>query len=101
MIRSVSIYTVIQKLRDTETGEILGLAPNFDNNIALIARGYPQDVERRNDKLIELFIDFLNQNHKAVSYYNEMRIPEITENMIEECIDKTGFPVDREYMFPI
>ena len=43
---------------------------------------------------MQLFADFLNQNQKAVSYFNEMRIPEITEKMIEECINKTGFPVD-------
>lgn len=64
----------------------------------MIARGYPKDVERKNDKLIQLFIDFLSQNQKATSYFNEMRIPEITGEMIEECIDKTGFPVDREYI---
>ena len=31
-------------LRDVHTGEILSLAPNYDNNIALIAKGYPTDV---------------------------------------------------------
>ena len=28
-------------LRDTNTGMLMSLAPNFDNNMALIARGYP------------------------------------------------------------
>jgi hypothetical protein len=28
-------------LRDTKTGELIGFAPNYDNNMALISRGYP------------------------------------------------------------
>ncbi len=31
-------------LRSRETGEILSMAPNFDNNMALISRGYASDL---------------------------------------------------------
>lgn len=31
-------------LRDIETGKILGMAPLYDHNIALITRGYLSDV---------------------------------------------------------
>ena len=41
-------------LRDVKTGKLLGLAPNFDNNMALIARGYPTSTQK-NDLLIALF----------------------------------------------
>ena len=30
-------------LRDRDTGKVLRMAPNFDNNIALISRGYGAD----------------------------------------------------------
>jgi hypothetical protein len=42
-------------LRDAKTGVILSMAPNFDNNIALFARGVPQDLSRAKDKLISLY----------------------------------------------
>ena len=31
-------------LRDSDNGKILGLAPNFDNNMALISRGYTSNI---------------------------------------------------------
>lgn len=42
-------------LRDVATGEILGMAPLFDHNIALISRGYPRNLTRANDRLIHDF----------------------------------------------
>ena len=46
-------------LRDVETGNIISLALNYDNNIALISKGYPSDVTRENDGLIRFFRDFI------------------------------------------
>jgi len=46
-------------LRDAETGGIASLAPNYDNNMALIARGYPKNIQRKNDVLIDCFIDLI------------------------------------------
>ena len=40
-------------LRDIDTGEIISLAPNFDNNVALISRGYPKDVSREKMDLLD------------------------------------------------
>jgi hypothetical protein len=40
-------------LRDPDTGEILSLAPFYDHNISLIARGYPKNEP--NDMLISDF----------------------------------------------
>lgn len=33
-------------LRDAKSRDILGLAPNFDNNMALISRGYPKNISQ-------------------------------------------------------
>lgn len=52
-------------LRDITTGEVLGLAPNFDNNITLISRGYSKNIERKNDKLINNFIELLQKSSDA------------------------------------
>ncbi len=34
-------------LRNNNTGDVIGLAPNFDNNMALISREYPRNVNRK------------------------------------------------------
>lgn len=79
-------------LRDVLSGEVLGMAPNFDNNIALIARGYPKGVQRKNDRLISFFIELLHNNPEAASLF---RPPEVTHEMIASCAEKVPLDVDR------
>lgn len=83
-------------LRDIKTGAIVSLAPNYDNNIALISRGYPSTTDRSNDKLISLLIELLNENDKAKELFCKLQIPTITEDMITECISEIGIEVDKE-----
>lgn len=85
-------------LRDVQTGEILSLAPNYDNNIALIAKGYPTDVSRQKDGLIRFFKEFIGSCPSAREMYMGMNIPAITETVIDECINEIPFDVDREYI---
>ena len=74
-------------LRDPATGEFIGFAPNFDNNMALISRGYPSKA-KTNDMLVMLFNDLLDE-------YPEYRsvIPEVTEELVRETISKIGMRV--------
>ena len=85
-------------LRDVKTGKILSLAPNYDNNIALIAKGYLSDVRRTHDGLIGFLKAFLQDCEEARELYREMRLPEITEDIIDECLDEIPIEVDREYI---
>ena len=85
-------------LRDVKTGKILSLAPNYDNNIALIAKGYPSDVRRTHDGLIGFLKAFLQDCEEAQELYREIRLPEITEDIIDECLDEIPIEVDREYI---
>lgn len=66
-------------LRDVNSGEILSLAPNYDNNIALISNGYPSDVLRKHDGLIRFFKEFLSSSYEARKMYRQMKLPKITE----------------------
>ena len=74
-------------LRDTRTGEFLGLAPNYDNNMALISRGYPVKPSA-NDLLIVLLNDLLDE-------YPEYRVylPEVPEEAVRDTIAKIGMRV--------
>jgi len=85
-------------LRDVSSGKVLGLAPNFDNNIALISRGYPKNIERQNDKLIGMFVELLQNSTDAADYFIRIRHPEITESLIMECCKKVPIEVDSKYI---
>lgn len=81
-------------LRDPKTGNIVKLAPNYDNNIALISRGYPRFIKRKNDTLIDLFIELLESNKEALRLFKDLNIPVITDELIRRCISETPFDVD-------
>lgn len=77
-------------LRDPATGELLGAAPNFDNNMALIARGYPTKVSK-NDILITLFADLLDEYPQ---YKNIL--PTVTEELLQKIIEQIGMRVRKK-----
>lgn len=67
-------------LRDTATGELLGLSPLFDHNMALISRGYPK-APKKSDLLIRLFNDLLDSHAEYKEYF-----PAVTEEIIRDTI---------------
>ncbi len=85
-------------LRDIESGKILSMAPSFDHNIALIARGYPSDRSREKDGIIRIFRGFLQQNEIAREMLRNMKLPRITEELLDECLNAAPFEVDRAFI---
>ena len=81
-------------LRDVESGAILRMAPNYDNNIALFARGVPRDLGRANDKLISLFCELPERDRRALEIAKQFPVP--TKEMIKGCISQIAIPIDRE-----
>lgn len=75
-------------LRNVKNGEILGLAPNFDNNMALISRGYPKNITRKNDFLIKLFNELTEYDERLKKY-----IPPLNEEFIKNTIKSVGMRV--------
>ena len=75
-------------LRDINTGDVLGLAPNFDNNMALISRGYPKNIKRKNDIFVSLFNELLEFDNRLKKY-----IPPLTEEIILKVIKSVGMRV--------
>ncbi|MBQ2443716.1 MAG: HipA domain-containing protein, partial [Clostridia bacterium] len=74
-------------LRDIKTGKLIGFAPVFDHNMALIARGYPKTVSK-NDILICLFNDFIN-NHTEFKKY----LPIVTEDVLKSVLATVNMKV--------
>ena len=78
-------------LRDALTGEIISLAPNFDNNMALIARGYPREISRKNDTLARYFNELLVYDPSLRKH-----IPQITEGDIRAVLSKIKIRIRSE-----
>ncbi|MBE7015399.1 MAG: hypothetical protein E7417_01080 [Ruminococcaceae bacterium] len=75
-------------LRDADSGDVLELAPNFDNNMALISRGYPKNITRKNDLLIKLFNELIDYDISLKQY-----IPTLSEDLIKNVIKSVGMRV--------
>lgn len=74
-------------LRDAKTGDLLSLAPNFDNNLALIARS-PLPEDPRDDGFIASFLRFVKGNEDARARYAKMVFPTIREEDIQERVEE-------------
>jgi hypothetical protein len=75
-------------LRDVQSGQVIGFAPNFDNNMALISRGYPKNIERKKDLLIQLFNQLTNYDPSIKEH-----LPTVTEDIIRVVIKKLNMKV--------
>ncbi len=75
-------------LRNVNTGKILGLAPNFDNNMALISRGYPKNIKRKNDVLVKLFNELMSYDETLKMY-----IPVLTAEMVSGVVRELNMRV--------
>lgn len=82
-------------LRDVKNGELIGLAPNFDNNMALIARGYPSKP-KANDMLIRTFCEVL----EVYPNYREY-LPSVTEEVVREVIERLHMRVKTQAIIDI
>ncbi len=70
-------------IRDTQTGDLLSLAPVFDHNMALISRGYPKKASDK-DLLISLFNDFIKSHTECKKY-----LPVVNADIIKKSIKDT------------
>ncbi|MBQ7838252.1 MAG: HipA domain-containing protein [Clostridia bacterium] len=105
-IRMIFLDTVTQNpdrhtnnfglLRDVESGKLISLAPNFDNNMALIARGYPKNINASNDLLIKLFVEVIEEYPEYTKY-----IPEINEQNVRKVLSKLNMKVRTQVIVDI
>ncbi len=79
-------------LRDIKTGELIGLAPNYDNNMALISRGYPSKPGAK-DMLISIFNELMEEYPQYREY-----IPEVTKETVRDVIAKLNMRVKSQVL---
>lgn len=79
-------------LRDSDTGKIVKLTPNFDNNIALISRGYTSTEVSKSDLLITLWKEFVNANKI------EFKKPLLERETVKQIAESIDIDVDKSYV---
>ena len=84
-------------LRDQKTSQVLSMAPNFDHNIALVARGY-DDSPRKSDLMMEFLVELEGQTHAVSRYLSRHPKPIITPELIAQGCIQTGMTVDVDYV---
>lgn len=83
-------------LRDQVTGNILSLAPNFDNNLSLLRAANHLYGDPTRDGLINLFLKFVKNNPQAETFFQQNSLPLLTEKMIQECLDNIPIKEDEK-----
>ena len=83
-------------LRDKKNGKIISLAPNFDNNVALISRSEVLNLNAKDDGLIKMFAKFIKNNKTAYELYREIKLPKLTKQIIHDCFKQIDIKKDKE-----
>lgn len=81
-------------LRNSETGEIVKMAPNFDNNIALIFDKYPEVSSAK--ILREDFVNLLLSDSEIYKEYKDLEIKELDSLKIDNILKEINLNVDKE-----
>ena len=81
-------------LRNRKTGKIVSLAPNFDNNLALLGYDRKLKMKPSEDGLIKPFIKFLKNNKEAYKRFKTIKISKLNNKNIEKCIEQTRIDAD-------
>ena len=82
-------------IRDRKTGEIISLAPNFDDNLCLISRSTKLDSSNK-EGLLTYFIKFLRSNLNAKQLLKEANLDVIDDSLLDRCFKRISIKVDEE-----
>lgn len=80
-------------MRNWETGSVISMAPNFDNNLSLIAQGYARTTERR-DLVVKDFITLISNRNYEIPAMNE----EMVSDVFNKCQNQFETIFDKEYV---
>lgn len=82
-------------MRDKKTGKIVSLAPNYDDNLCLISRIETLPLST-NEGFLKMFVSFIKNNEEIKKAYQEIDLPSINKEIIEEVLNEINFDVDRK-----
>lgn len=82
-------------IRDRKTGNILSLAPNFDDNLCLISRDTRLDSTIK-EGFLSYFLKFLRNNPDAKKLLKETNLRVLDEMLLDKCFKKVPIKVDED-----
>ena len=83
-------------LRERETGNVLGMAPSFDCNLALFSRGTPSSPSREKDGLIRMFRKFLREDRDALRLFSSLPPIAFSREKMMEALEGNIYPFPGE-----
>ncbi|NCA95589.1 MAG: hypothetical protein EOM74_01275 [Methanomicrobia archaeon] len=83
-------------MRNRKTGKIISLAPNFDNNMALVAYNKTLDQVPEKEQFLNAFVKFIEGNPQAKNLYTNSELPVLTKGIIEQIFDNIPIKVEKE-----
>lgn len=83
-------------LRNKKNGDIISLAPNFDNNNSLISRNKVLKEDRSDDQFINNFVKFIKSNNIARILFKEIELPSLSKDNLKKCFQNISIKRNEE-----
>ena len=83
-------------LRDKETGEIISLAPNYDDNLSLISRNTTL-IAVEQEGFLSLFLKTIRKSKKIKEGLKEIEFPVITSNLLRSIHEEIGLEIEVDF----
>ena len=83
-------------LRDKETGEIISLAPNYDDNLSLISRNTAL-IATGQEGFLSLFLKTIRKSKKIKEGLKEIEFPIITSNLLRSIHEEIGLEIEVDF----
>lgn len=80
-------------LRDKNTGNIVSLAPNYDDNLCLVARQNVLSIDTK-EGFLKHFASVINKNTLIKQALKECNIPCVERDVVEKCLADMPYSVD-------
>ncbi len=82
--------------RDKETGEIISLAPNYDDNLSLISRNTTL-IATEQEGFLSLFLKTIRKSKKIKEGLKEIEFPIITSNLLRSIHEEIGLEIEVDF----
>lgn len=79
--------------RNRTTGEVISLAPNYDNNLSLISRNKTLTLDKT-EGFLRAFVSQINNSKKLKSALKEIYFPVITEDILMSVHKQINIEID-------
>lgn len=82
-------------LRDRNSGDIISLAPNFDNNLSLYSTNSELNAPNK-DGMIKMLVDFLHKNENAKNLFLEIEFIDVDTSQVNDLLKQIPIEMEKE-----